>query len=57
MEAEQEEDPLDVPIPTARVRIIQEEDIGLTPMATQSQPEAGPSRLLENEEHTGAQHS
>jgi hypothetical protein len=28
-----------------RVRLAQQEDIELTPMASQSQPEAGPSRL------------
>ncbi|OJA08753.1 hypothetical protein AZE42_06089 [Rhizopogon vesiculosus] len=35
MNAEQEEDPLDVPIPT-RVRFVQQDDIALTPKASQS---------------------
>ncbi|OAX33242.1 WD40 repeat-like protein [Rhizopogon vinicolor AM-OR11-026] len=53
MNCEQEEDPLDVPIPT-RVRFVRQEDIGLTPMASQSQPEAGPSRLPVSEEYAEA---
>ncbi|OJA11805.1 hypothetical protein AZE42_07926 [Rhizopogon vesiculosus] len=56
MNAELEEDPLDVPIPT-RVRFVQQEDIALTPMADQLQPEAGPSRLPKSTEHAGVQSS
>ena len=70
--AEQVEDPLDVPIPTrynssvivkwvtnsfCRVRFVQQEDIGLTPMSSQSQPEAGPSRLPDSKAHAGGQSS
>ncbi|OAX36948.1 WD40 repeat-like protein [Rhizopogon vinicolor AM-OR11-026] len=56
MNAEQEEDPLDVLVPTG-VRFLQQEDIALTPMASQSQPEAGPSRLPDSKEHPGVQSS
>ncbi|OJA12191.1 hypothetical protein AZE42_03926 [Rhizopogon vesiculosus] len=55
LDDEQEEDPLDVPIPTSRVRFTQQEDTALTSMARHSQPEAGPlSRLPESEEHAEA---
>ncbi|OJA12198.1 hypothetical protein AZE42_03932 [Rhizopogon vesiculosus] len=46
MNAEQEDDPLDIPVPT-RVRFVQQEDNALTAMTSQSQPEAGPSHLAE----------
>ncbi|OAX31973.1 WD40 repeat-like protein [Rhizopogon vinicolor AM-OR11-026] len=54
MKAEQEEDPLDIPVPT-RARSTQQDDIELTPMVSQSQSEAGPSRLPENKEYPEAQ--
>ncbi|OJA08751.1 hypothetical protein AZE42_06087 [Rhizopogon vesiculosus] len=50
MKAEQEEDPLDIPIPTAGVQFAQQEGIELTRMSRQPQPEAGESRHPENEE-------
>ncbi|OJA12203.1 hypothetical protein AZE42_03928 [Rhizopogon vesiculosus] len=56
MNVEQEDDLLDVPIPT-RVRSVQQEDIALTPMASQSKPEAGLSRLPVSKAHAGAQSS
>jgi len=38
-------------------RIVQHEEVELTTTASQSQPEAGPSRLVSLEEHTGEQSS
>jgi len=35
------------------IGIVQHEEMELTMMASQSQPEAGPSRLVGLEEHTG----
>jgi len=57
MQAEQEVDLLDVPIPTtrARITITRQEDTGLTSMASQSQPEAGPSCLPDNKGYPEAQ--
>ncbi|OAX32530.1 hypothetical protein K503DRAFT_805153 [Rhizopogon vinicolor AM-OR11-026] len=48
IKAEQEDNPLDIPVPT-RVRSVQQEDNALTAVTitSQSQPEAGPSRLAE----------
>ncbi|KAJ8579480.1 WD40 repeat-like protein [Rhizopogon salebrosus TDB-379] len=54
---EQEEDLLDVPIPTTRVRLAQQEDIELTPMASQSQSEAGPSCAARGATHRQTQSS
>ncbi|OAX33238.1 WD40 repeat-like protein [Rhizopogon vinicolor AM-OR11-026] len=53
MNAEWEEDPLDVPVPT-RVRFVQQEDIALTAMASQPQPGAGPSCFPDSKEHAEA---
>jgi len=38
-----------------RARPTQQDDIELTPMVSQSQPEAGHSRLAENKEYPEAQ--
>jgi hypothetical protein len=40
-----------------RIRIIEHEELELKPIASQSQPEAGPSRLVGLEEHAGEQSS
>ncbi|KAJ8587755.1 hypothetical protein M405DRAFT_842973 [Rhizopogon salebrosus TDB-379] len=46
---------LNVPIPTTRVRLAQQEYIELTPMASQSQSEAGPSCTARGARHREAQ--
>ncbi|OJA17631.1 hypothetical protein AZE42_08322 [Rhizopogon vesiculosus] len=56
MNAEQEDDPLGVPVPT-RTRFFQQEDIALTPITSRSQLEIGPSRLQDSKEHAEAQSS
>ncbi|OJA17040.1 hypothetical protein AZE42_03574 [Rhizopogon vesiculosus] len=53
MKAEQEEDPLDIPVLT-RARSTQQDDIELTPIVSQSQAQAGPSRLAEHKEYPEA---
>ncbi|KAJ8597655.1 hypothetical protein M405DRAFT_803388 [Rhizopogon salebrosus TDB-379] len=51
MDDGQDEDLLNVPIPTTiRVQSAHQEGIELTPMASQSQPEAGSSHLTQIEE-------